>query len=76
MNDSPTPELVIPQLIVGLGNPEPKYAQTRHNIGFQAVDLLAARWQLPWQQNRRFKGWFAEGRGPGGDKWLLLKPTT
>lgn len=67
---------IIPQLIVGLGNPEPKYDKTRHNIGFEAVDALQSRWQMSWQENRRFKGRFAEGRGPTGDKIYLLKPLT
>ncbi|MBD2577055.1 aminoacyl-tRNA hydrolase [Oscillatoria sp. FACHB-1406] len=65
-----------PQLIVGLGNPEPRYDKTRHNIGFEAVDALAKRWQLSWQENRRFKGKIAEGRAPKGDKIYLLKPLT
>jgi PTH1 family peptidyl-tRNA hydrolase len=68
--------LVIPQLIVGLGNPESKYDKTRHNIGFEAVDLLAKTWQIPWQENRRFQGLLAEGSAPGGKKIRLLKPLT
>jgi len=68
--------LVIPTLIVGLGNPESKYDQTRHNIGFAAVDALAQSWQIPISENRKFQGAFGEGRGPQGDKVRLLKPLT
>jgi PTH1 family peptidyl-tRNA hydrolase len=71
-----TNTLVIPQLIVGLGNPEPKYEQTRHNIGFDAVDALARRWQITLSENRKFQAYFGEGRGPQGDKIRLLKPLT
>lgn len=68
--------MVIPQLIVGLGNPEPKYEQTRHNIGFAAVEALARSWQIPLSENRKFQGIFGEGRGVQGDKIRLLKPLT
>lgn len=68
--------LVIPQLIVGLGNPEPKYDKTRHNIGFEAVDVLAKSFQVSWQENRRFQGVFAEASLPKGNKIRLLKPLT
>ncbi|MGD2182020.1 aminoacyl-tRNA hydrolase [Lusitaniella coriacea] len=71
-----TSKIITPQLIVGLGNPEKKYDKTRHNIGFEAVDILAQRWQTKWQENRRFKGQFAEGRSSTGDKIYLLKPST
>lgn len=71
-----TPNIVIPQLIVGLGNPEPKYDHTRHNIGFDAVDALARSWQISCSENRKFQGLFGEGRGPQGDKVRLLKPLT
>ncbi len=76
MSDLPASPPPQPRLIVGLGNPGTKYDRTRHNVGFMAVDVFAARWQLSWQEQRRFKGWFAEGPGPGGEKLWLLKPTT
>jgi peptidyl-tRNA hydrolase, PTH1 family len=68
--------LVIPQLIVGLGNPEPKYDQTRHNVGFAAVDALARTWKIPLTENRKFQGDYGEGMAPTGDKIRLLKPLT
>jgi peptidyl-tRNA hydrolase, PTH1 family len=74
ISDSTT--LVIPELIVGLGNPEPKYDKTRHNIGFDAVDELAKIWQMSLKENNRFQGLFAEGVAPGGKKIRLLKPLT
>lgn len=67
--------LVIPQLIVGLGNPEPKYEQTRHNIGFAAVDAASRSWQIPMSENRKFQGAFGEGK-LNADKIRLLKPLT
>ncbi|GAA6616680.1 aminoacyl-tRNA hydrolase [Scytonema sp. NUACC26] len=68
--------LVIPQLIVGLGNPEPKYDQTRHNIGFAAIDALSRAWRIPLAENRKFQGEYGEGFAPNGDKIRLLKPLT
>ncbi len=61
-------------LWVGLGNPEPGMARQRHNIGFMAVDAIAARHGFsPWRQ--RSKGLTAEGV-IGGQKVLALKPMT
>ena len=62
------------QLWVGLGNPEPGMARQRHNIGFMAIDRIAARHGFsPWRN--RFKGLVAEG-SVGGEKVLALKPMT
>ncbi len=69
-------KLIIPELIVGLGNPESRYDQTRHNIGFDAVDSLAKAWSLSWKENKRFQGLIAEGISPYGNKIRLLKPLT
>ena len=61
-------------LLVGLGNPGPKYEKNRHNIGFMAVDDIVRRHSFgPWKA--RFHGQIAEGR-LGGEKVLALKPTT
>lgn len=62
------------QIFVGLGNPGGKYAKTRHNIGFMAVDRIAEDHGFsPWRA--RFQGEVAEGR-LGSEKVLLLKPQT
>ncbi len=76
MSPANSNELIIPQLIVGLGNPEPKYNKTRHNIGFEIVDLLAETWGLSWKENRRFQGVIAEGNSRNNQKIYLLKPLT
>ena len=62
------------KLIVGLGNPGKKYEGTRHNLGFDIVDLLASRWGISLAREK-FHGWF--GKGELADSGLLLlKPST
>jgi PTH1 family peptidyl-tRNA hydrolase len=62
------------RLFVGLGNPGAKYAGNRHNIGFMALDRIAADHGFgPWK--KAFKGLVAEGR-LGHERVLLLKPET
>ncbi|MGI3209969.1 aminoacyl-tRNA hydrolase [Roseovarius tibetensis] len=62
------------QLFVGLGNPGAKYARNRHNIGFMAVDAIAADHGFgPWRA--KFQGQMAEGV-LAGEKIILLKPET
>ncbi|MDA0672481.1 MAG: aminoacyl-tRNA hydrolase [Cyanobacteria bacterium] len=68
--------LVIPGLIVGLGNPGDKYDKTRHNIGFEVVDALAQRWQIAVGQQKKFQGLYGDGRAIAGRKVGLLKPQT
>ncbi|MDR3584381.1 MAG: aminoacyl-tRNA hydrolase [Desulfosporosinus sp.] len=61
------------KVIVGLGNPGPQYAETRHNIGFLLVDLLAEAHNL--QFRAKFQGLWTEGKVEG-ERFLLLKPQT
>jgi PTH1 family peptidyl-tRNA hydrolase len=61
-------------LWVGLGNPDPPARHQRHNIGFMAIDAIAARYRFsPWQ--KRFRGLVAEGQ-VGPERVLALKPQT
>lgn len=61
-------------IFAGLGNPGAKYAGNRHNIGFMAVDHIAADHDFgPWKA--QFQGRTSEGR-LGGRKVILLKPET
>jgi peptidyl-tRNA hydrolase, PTH1 family len=61
-------------LLVGLGNPGPKYKGNRHNIGFMAVDEIVRRHGFsPWR--KRFQAEVAEGM-VAGEKIIALKPQT
>ncbi len=62
------------QLWVGLGNPGPRYALHRHNVGFMALDVIADMHDFGPVQ-KKFSGWVQEGR-IGNEKILLLKPAT
>lgn len=61
-------------LIVGLGNPGAKYAGTRHNAGFDALDWAARRWGIRVDR-ARFDALTGTGEA-AGHKVLLLKPQT
>ncbi|MGH2897340.1 MAG: aminoacyl-tRNA hydrolase, partial [bacterium] len=62
------------RLIVGLGNPGPRYADTPHNAGFVVCDRFAAKHRLP-AEAAKFKGLFTRGKALGHDVGVL-KPQT
>ncbi|MHC5108291.1 MAG: aminoacyl-tRNA hydrolase [Planctomycetota bacterium] len=62
------------KLIVGLGNPGPKYDKTRHNVGFDVVDALAKTAGMALT-TEKFHAWFAKGE-INGTSVALMKPTT
>ena len=62
------------KLIIGLGNPGIEYQETRHNLGFQALDFLANKLTLKWKKGK-FKGLYALGTYLN-QKIVLLKPLT
>ncbi len=67
------PERVI-RLVVGLGNPGPRYAGNRHNVGVMVLEALARRLEAG-RPTTRFAGTYREARGPAGPLGLLVPKT-
>jgi len=57
------------QIIVGLGNPGEQYENTRHNAGFMAIDALALKLGLKWENSKKFKAELAKNESA-----ILVKP--
>ena len=62
------------KLIVGLGNPGKQYENTRHNIGFMVVDKIADSFGVKFDK-KKFNADYAVAYY-GGEKYILIKPTT
>ncbi len=60
--------------VIGLGNPGEKYAHTRHNAGFDVLDLLSLRLSIPIKK-LKCRSLVGEGRA-GDDRVVLIKPQT
>lgn len=61
-------------IVAGLGNPGKEYVGTRHNMGFEAIDAAAAKYNISINREK-FKGIYGEGR-IAGEKVLFVKPLT
>lgn len=61
-------------LIVGLGNPEEDYKNTRHNMGFDTINKVSVKLNIPITKNK-FEGQYGAGIW-NGEKIILLKPQT
>ena len=62
-------------MVVGLGNPGAKYVNTRHNIGFDALDAFCSKHDIKLKSSRRFRADTGKGR-VGGEKVIAVKPMT
>ena len=61
-------------VIVGLGNPEKKYFDTRHNVGFATIDALSDKYNIGLTETK-FKAAYGKGR-IGNERVILVKPLT
>lgn len=64
----------IKKIVVGLGNPGPKYDNTRHNVGFRAIDALSKEFNIRVDRNK-FEAFIGDGF-INGVRCLLVKPLT
>jgi PTH1 family peptidyl-tRNA hydrolase len=60
------------RLVVGLGNPGPDYEKTRHNVGFEVLDLLAKDLGMDWEKDKKSKALVARK----SSEIILVKPQT
>jgi PTH1 family peptidyl-tRNA hydrolase len=72
--EEPAPAAPLTHIVVGLGNPGPRYARTRHNAGFMALDSLAAHIGAAVTKEK-FHALIGDGM-LGGRRVLLMKPIT
>jgi len=61
-------------LLIGLGNPEPEYSKTRHNMGFDTINKIAKKFDIKISKEK-FEGLYGTGN-INGEKVILLKPQT
>jgi len=60
--------------VLGIGNPGSKYSGTRHNIGFNLLDHLAAKWKLEFSRSK--KDYYFTGGNINASRFILVKPAT
>ena len=63
------------RIVIGLGNPDKKYARNFHNMGFMTIDKVAEKLKIKFSLKSKLKGMVAQG-DIGGEKFLLVKPLT
>ena len=64
------------KVVLGLGNPGERYANTRHNVGWRYVLAYAAREGIMFGEKAKFQAEIAELTHASGEKVLLVKPLT